>query len=107
MAHNNLDDLDDDPISILENAKGRLLKKAIAEAENGNTLILGKLLDKILPNLNKMENLNVNINATSNIIENVIKNIGIIDSLESKQIQLNDGGKMIEEGRHPEADDGS
>ncbi|MDQ3020094.1 MAG: hypothetical protein M3R36_05945 [Bacteroidota bacterium] len=48
---------------ILESEKENLVRKAIELAIQGNSRILCKLLDKLIPNLNRNENENKNYNV--------------------------------------------
>lgn len=80
-----------DIYKVLEDSQGDILEKAIKEAvDNDNTPIMLKLLDKILPNLNKTQNLNVNLQTTNQIIDDITRSIGVIESIEKSLFVLDE-----------------
>ena len=60
--------------TILEDEKGNLLKEAIKLAYEGNTAIMTKLLDKIVPTLNSNANINTELNS-DDYISNIVSNL--------------------------------
>lgn len=72
-----------DVAQILTENATLLIKKAIDEANNGNTTILSKLLDKIAPTLNANDNTNTEVSVDDYLNNIVSKYVNKADSSKS------------------------
>ena len=75
---------------LLLNNKDKLIKKAVEMAEAGNSVILAKLLDKLIPTLNHNEN--VDLKSTADYIKEYLQ------QKKSANLKLVEKEKQVDPG---------
>lgn len=77
-------------VEILAENSQKIMEKAINEANKGNTAILNKLLDKIVPTLNANDNTNTELNVDDYLNNIVNKYVNKAERSQSTNVPQDD-----------------